>query len=503
MTTQSTATAKTTKGGAKKNTTMDDGIRKPRGPKGRWAYAIDLKTQPAQRCRNKACEYLAKNPRSSGFRHWTNGFKLEACPHCGEKLRETQERRLVQHGGYETRGEAVEARDVERAKYHRGAAQAPLRMIVAQYLGEVWLPIVRDEELKTTTRESYEEHVRRHLIGPPSRPFPLATTQMRDLTTKAVKEHYEMLSEGYDAWEPKRDPKTRKKVLGDDGEPTMVICHREGLGAASIRRIHATLHRALNIAIERRLLETNPAMGAARKLPKKAKAKATRPLQFWEPAELQRFLNFVDKLGGERGELYPLWFLMSHTGIRRGEAAGLRWEDFDAEAGTLKIKRNRVPLRNGTVEETTPKTKGSLRTLPVDAGTIEVLDKRQRKAQTRAHLLAGPKWTETGYIFTDAAGAPLHPNAITWQFRFARNLANADAADKATPKALELSPLSVHGLRHTFATTMLMAGVDVTTVSKYLGHSSVTMTLNVYSHATNQGMRKLADSIDAAMNAGR
>jgi integrase len=501
MTTQTTATTTTTKGGAKKNTTMDDGIRKPRGPKGKWGFVIDLRAQPAQRCRNPKCSYLAANERSAGFRHWTNGYRLDACPHCGGPLRETQERRLCQHGGYATKGEAVMARDIERAKYHRGGVQAPLRMTVAQYLGEVWLPIVRADDLKTTTRESYEEHVSRHLIGPASRPFPLGTTQLRDLTTKAVKEHYAMLAEGYVDWAPKRDPKTRRKVLGADGKPVMELRHMPGLGGASIRRIHATLHRALNIAIERRLLETNPAMGAARKLPALAKAKGVRRIEFWNPNELQRFLDFVEAYDGERGMYYSLWFVLSHTGIRRGEVAGLRWEDFDAAAGTLRIQRNRVPLKNGTVEETTPKTKGSIRTLELDPETVEVLDKRQRTAQMRAHLAAGPQWTETGYIFNDATGAPLHPNSITWQFRFARELANRLARTE-TPPAIELSPLAVHGLRHTFATIGLQAGMPITVVSKYLGHSSVTMTLNVYSHVMRGAQQELANTVADVIRRG-
>lgn len=501
MTTDTPTTARQAKGGAKK---MDDGIRKPRGPRGKWAFVIDLKLQPAQRCRNEACEYLGKNPRSAGFRHWTNGYKLERCPHCGEALRETQERRLVTHGGYETRQEAVAARDTERAKYHRGAAQAPLRMTLAQYLGDVWLPSLEAEDLKTTTRESYVEHVRRHLIGPPSRPFPLATTQLRDLSTKAIREHYEMLAAGYDDWSPKRDPKTRRKVL-KDGQVVMEIRHRPGLGVASIRRIHATLHRALNIAIERRLLETNPAMGAARKPPRKAKAKATKGIQFWNPNELQRFLDFVDGLEDERGELYSLWYLLANTGIRRGEVAGLRWDDFDSEAGTISIQRNRVPLKSGTVEETTPKTKGSKRVLELNEATVAVLDKRQRKCQRKAQWearIARKPWRDSGYIFTDAAGEPLHPNAITWQFRFARELANTDAADEATPKALELSPLAVHGLRHTFATIALQAGVPVTVVSKYLGHSSVTMTLNVYSHVLRGAQKELANAVGDVIRKG-
>ena len=489
-------------GGKRKHAFLDDGIRRPRGPGGSWGFVIDLKRQPAQRCGNPECSYLEQNKRSHGFLHWTNGYKLPACPHCGGPLRDTQERREVTHGGFATRGEAVEARDVERAKYHRGSVQAPLQMTVAQYLGEVWLPLVREDDLKTTTRESYEDHVRRHLVGPSLRPFPLGTTQLRDLTTKAVREHYKMLSVGYDDWSEKRDPETRQVVVGDDGQPEMAMRHRAGLGEASIRRVHATLHRALNVAVEMRLIDVNPATGAARRLPKKTGSKPSRKLQFWNPDELRRFLQFVDSLEGERGDLYPLWYFMSHTGVRRGEAAALRWEDFDPDAGTVVIRRNRVPLKNGAIEETTPKTKGSTRTLELDPETVKVLDTRQRKAQARAHLLAGPKWHDSGYIFTDRVGEPLHPNSITWQFRFSRELANRDAADPETPKALEVSPLAVHGLRHTFATIALQAGMPVTVVSKYLGHSSVTMTLNVYSHVIRGAQQELVTAVADVISRG-
>ncbi len=500
MSDQSKPTATTAKGGAKKQL-MDDGIRPPRGDRGTWSFRIDLRQQPAQRCGNDDCEYRSEHPRSQGFRHWTNGFRLDACPHCGEPLRDTQERRLVDRGGFGTKTEAVMARDLERAKYHKGNAQAPLRMTVAQYLGDVWLPSLETADLKTVTRDSYVDHVRRHLIGPPSKPFPLGTAQLRELTAEMVREHYAMLADGYEMLTLKRDPDTREKVLGKDGKPEMEVVKRPGLGAASIRRIHATLHRALNVAMERRLIEQNPAMGAGRKLPKKAKAKATKAIAFWSPEELQRFLEFVDGLEDGRRDHYPLWHLLASTGMRRGEAAALRWEDLDIKAGTISIRRNRVALKSGGVEMTTPKTKGSLRTLELDPETATMLDKRQRKAQKVAHLAAGPKWHETGYIFTDAHGEPLHPNAITWQFRFARDLANADA-ERGKPKGLKLSPLSVHGLRHTFATIALQAGVPVTVVSKYLGHASVTMTLNVYSHCLRGAQQELANTVAGVIRKG-
>lgn len=161
-----------------------------------------------------------------------------------------------------------------------------------------------------------------------------------------------------------------------------------------------------------------------------------------------------------------------------------------------------MPLKNATVEETKPKTKGSKRTLELDAETVQVLDKRHRAAQAKAHLLAGPYWSETGYLFTDEYGQPLHPSAITWESRVAREMANQDAANEATPKAVELSPLTVHGMRHTFATIALQSGIPVAVVSKYLGHSSVTTTLNTYSHVLRGAQRDLANTVADAIRRG-
>ena len=116
--------------------------------------------------------------------------------------------------------------------------------------------------------------------------------------------------------------------------------------------------------------------------------------------------------------------------------------------------------------------------------------------------MAGPDWSETGYLLTDKYGQPLHPNAITWEFRVARELANQDAANEATPKAVDLSPLTVHGMRHTFATIALQSGIPVAVVSKYLEHSSVTATLNTYSHVLRGAQRDLANTGADAIRRG-
>ena len=460
----------------KQSTGMKGGVRRPRGPRGTWSYVIDIGLQDAQRCND------------CGRRQWVGASQLDGCPRCSGSMRGTKERRVVEQSGFKTEKAAKTARAAAITKQSKGNYRAPERLSLADYLRDVWLPHMRAEDLKTTTREGYERHVADHLIGPAKKPFDLALLPLADVTFEAIRDHYAMLAAGY--------PAERKRK----GAGTQIV-QRQGLSTSSIRRIHATIHRALNVAVQKRLLEVNPAAGAGRKLPA-APSRRSSALQYWEPNELQRFLGFVDGMDDDRSDFYPLWFLLSHTGIRRGEAAALLWEDFDAKSGLLWIRRNRVALKNATVEVTTPKTKGSKRTLELDAETVQVLDRRHRAAQAKAHLLAGPYWSETGYLFTDKYGQPLHPNAITWEFRIARELANQDAANEATPKAVELSPLTVHGMRHTFATIALQSGIPVTVVSKYLGHSSVTTTLNTYSHVLRGAQRDLANTVANAIRRG-
>jgi len=450
------------------------GVRPPRGPAGSWSYWFDLGLQPAQRC--EGCNR----------RVWVGHERLTACPTCGAAMRDTNERRSVEKAGFATRGDAVQARADELAKLGRGDYRPPSRMTVAAYLRDVWLPAIEHDGLKSTTIEAYEGHVKHHLIGPASKPFRLGTTQLRRLSLDTIRDHYEMLAQGYE-----------QEVVTKAGKTRMVT--RPGLAAGSIRRVHATVHRALNVAIEKRLLDRNPARGAGRKLPAAAQERE-RVVRFWEPAELQRFLSFTRDQSDGREAFYALWYVLAHTGMRRGEAAGLMWSDLDLEEKTLTVRRARVPLRSGTVEETTTKTKRQ-RSIDLDDGTVAVL-KRQKRAQASARLAAGPKWSDTGYVFTDDHGEPLHPEVVSWQFRAAVDLANRDAKDPATPKARELSPLSVHGLRHTHATIALQAGIPVTVVSKRLGHATVTMTLNVYSHALRGAQADLAKVFASVVQKG-
>lgn len=439
------------------------GVRKPRTPDQTWSYIIDIGVQDAQRCTD--CRK----------RYWIGAKRLDSCPKCGGDLRDTIERRTIEKAGYALERDATFARADAVSRLGRGDYHPPENLTLATYLRDVWLPEIESDGLKSTTREGYARHVADHLIGPSSKPFILGTLQLTRVTLKSIREHYQTLAEGYLA-EVERQGDT-------------VIVSRRGLSKSSIRRVHAVLHRALNVAVERHLIDRNPAKGAARKL-EGAKREGETVVQFWQPAELRRFLAFVHDAEGERSAYYSLWHFVAHTGVRRGEALGLKWSDVDLTPrsvrlpdgttetipGVFTVRRNRVPLKGGVVEETTTKT-GKERTVDLDPETVAVLKRHRKVAQPAARLLAGRDWQDTGYVFTDAKGLPLEPGVVSWQFRVAIKAANADTA------ALQLSPLSVHGLRHTHATIALQAGIPVTVVSKRLGHASTTMTLNVYSHA--------------------
>jgi integrase len=430
----------------KKPAGMKGGIRRPRGPNGTWSFVIDMGIQDAQRCE------------SCGKREWVGPRRFEACPACGEPMRNTRERRQVVTGGYETQTAAKEARAKELVKLGKGSYRPPERMTLAEYLRDRWLPAVERGELgrmlKPTTLASYQHHVREHLIGPRSKPFPLGLIQMRKLSLEAIRAHYAMLAEPF------------------PGERGGELVTRPALGAASRRRIHATLHRALNDAVESGYLDRNPAWRAARGIEQESEAEHG----VWSAEELSAFLEATAET-----PLYPMWHVLAMTGMRRGEACGLQWGDVDLEEATITVRRSRVPLQ-GRVVESLPKT-GRIRVVDLDPGTVEVLRQLRSKAamrgvETPADLESAD--VEPGaYLFLSEQGEPIDPNVPSREFR-----KTADAA--------KLPPIPLHGLRHTHASIALDDNAPLAVVCARLGHANPNVTLRVYTHELRASQVKAA-----------
>jgi integrase len=185
-------------------------------------------------------------------------------------------------------------------------------------------------------------------------------------------------------------------------------------------------------------------------------------MQVWTPVQLRAFLTH-----GRIDRLYAVWLLVATTGMRRGELAGLRWVDVDLDAGRASPRRPRVVV-NYAVEASEPKTAKGRRSVALDAVTVAALrDHQERQAEDRA--VVGPLWQDSGLVFTRPDGAPIHPDLISdWFGRLAR--------EAGLPK------IRLHDVRHSYASAALAAGIPAKVVSERLGHATIQITLDTYSH---------------------
>ena len=167
--------------------------------------------------------------------------------------------------------------------------------------------------------------------------------------------------------------------------------------------------------------------------------------------------------------------------MRRSEICGLKWDAIDLVGGRLEVKATLQQIRGHGLVTGTPKTERSRHNIALAPDIVQLL-RGVNGAQILAREEAGPLWKEQGYVFTQADGSPVLPDTLTQEFRF-------------LVKALELPPLNLHGLRHAFATLGLVGGMAAKTVSEHLGHSSVVITLDLYSHVLPNMQEELVNVV--------
>jgi integrase len=321
-----------------------------------------------------------------------------------------------------------------------GSYIEPSREKLGTYLQE-WLAAIRPN-IRPSAWASFESHVRIYLVPQ------LGHLQLQQLAATDV----DLMT----AW-----------LLSAEGRGT----HRP-LSPTTMRRILATLNSAMNYAVRKRKLDRNPVTAADR-------PRASRnEMRTWTADELGGFLD-----GVREHRFAPLFTVLATTGLRRGEALGLRWSDVDLDEGRLAVRQTLLAVNNH-VQFGEPKTHRSRRTVDLDAATVAVL-KAHRKSQLEERAGAGLGRPRADVlIFTDEQGAPLHPNQVSRTF------------GKLVREA-QLPIIRLHDLRHTHASLSLQAGVHVKIVSERLGHSSVTITLDTYSHAIPGLQRDAAEQVAA------
>jgi integrase len=203
----------------------------------------------------------------------------------------------------------------------------------------------------------------------------------------------------------------------------------------------------------------------------------------WTAGELGSFLARAEADGHRDA---ALWRFLAATGCRRGEALGLRWRDVDLTARTATIRQTVIVVAH-VPQFGSPKTAAGARTLDLDAATVTAL-REHRKRQAAERLQIGIGWRDNDLVFADVAGGPAHPEAAS--SRFAKRV-----------KRHGLPRLTLHGLRHTWATLALRAGVHPKVVQERLGHATISITLGVYSHVQAGMGREAAELVAGLIDA--
>jgi integrase len=218
-----------------------------------------------------------------------------------------------------------------------------------------------------------------------------------------------------------------------------------GLSNRTVRYIHAIVHRTLDQAVRWGLVSRNVADFTNPPTPKR------RQMKVYTPEQIKRFLATA-----QEDRLYPLWTLTLGCGLRRGEVLGLHWEDVDLERGVIHI-RFAVQQINNIPTLTEVKTTSSRRSIPVPQFALTPLQELHSQV------------SGTGLVFHTRTGKPISPSNLVRSF-------------KALLHRAELPNIRFHDLRHTTASLLLKANVHPKTVQTILGHSQISVTMDIYSH---------------------
>lgn len=381
--------------------------------------------------------------------HGSWAFRVDLGPGPDDKgvLRKRRQRYV---GGFETRKLAEAERDKLMTAARNGMHVDRSRLTVAQYLEE-WLASKTAGDLRASSARVYRGHIDAYLTPQ------LGHVRLSDLRVAHVEAAYAAIRAGNVA---------RLETKGG-----------RAVGPTTLRRIHGTLMSALNSAVKRRVLPYNPATHA--ELPAASRPKVAP----WEPAELGQFLDAAasHRLGG-------LFHVMAFTGLRRGEALGLRWSDVDLTRGVVTVRQQLTEV-DGVAAFGPPKTKaGEHRRVDLDQATIGALLEHQLHQGTEQDR-AGEAWQPLGLVFCREDGSPIPPGYVTKLF--------TQLARKA-----KLRPVRLHDLRHGAASLQIAAGTPLAVVSKLMGHSTYTLTVDTYSHLVEGAGRAAAEAAAALVPRG-
>lgn len=349
---------------------------------------------------------------------WIAQISLGNDPVTGKRKRKTV------YG--KTRKEAVEKMTQILHQAQTGIYVEPTRITLGNWLDR-WLVTYKRADLEESTYENYEGNIKRH-IKPVLGDVPLAKLQPHTLQDF----YNEKLESG--------------RIDG-----------KGGLSTRMVRYFHAIIRQALQQAVKEGLIPRNVADATS---PPVIRNKKMQPLTE------DQAVTFFEYARGDR--LFAAYVLCATTGLRRGEICGLCWDCVDLNGGVVIVRRQMQILKRGLTLKETTKTKSGRRQIALTDDAIKEL-KNHRRRQAQEKLLMGEAYQNNDMVFCEADGTFFDPRRLTK--RFQRLL-----------QAAGLPKVRLHDLRHTHASLLLARGVHPKVVQERLGHSSITMTLDLYSH---------------------
>lgn len=256
-------------------------------------------------------------------------------------------------------------------------------------------------------------------------------------------------------------------IVGDNG-------HK--LAEKTVKQYHIFLSSVMDRAVKWGIISDNPCKRVD--APKVTKRET-------ECLNIEQAAIFLEKLNAEPLEWQVIFNMLLLTGIRRGELMGLEWSDVDFDNYTVTISRTSQYTPEKGIYTDTTKTEQSKRVISLPDNLIRLL-KRYRTELKRRHFALGDKWVDSNRLFIKWNGEPMHPNTPYSQLQ-------------KLLKKYGLPSVSLHSLRHTNATIMIVSGTDIRTVSGRLGHSQTSTTLNIYAHLMQSADKAAADVVSSVL----
>lgn len=347
------------------------------------------------------------------------------------------------------RREATKQAAIIEADYRRKLLLMGNKVSIEQLAEEYLIDRVERRKLKESTVSQYRDIIYGRIIPELGKKF------VQDLTARDINAFYRKLRNA--------PAKTKRSKTGN-------------LSGTTQRQYHTQLHAMLSYAVKTGYIAVNPADQVD------PPQKDTGETKWYELDQAGQFLRVLDTLEDTQWRLY--FYMAIYTGMRPGELVALNWSDI--KDNILYVKASAVSIKGqGTKRQVSPKTEKGWRKIVLPRSILELL-MLHRREQLAYRLPFGTNWAEPDAVFTTDDGRRTNISTPTHVFQkiIRRN---------------NLPPLTLYGLRHTAASTMISKGVSVRDVADRLGHAQTSTTMNIYAHALMDASEKATEAVASAL----